>query len=133
MIQAFSLIYKFFNIASPCGDMNNRLGLTFILRTVEYFARFMIVLDRSFMYPRKKIRQFFYLHSGDKSLHEKHMKPSWKYMSWIFINFLYFGHEFSWTSSREFMKKSYFSLLFKCLRCSRNIQEISSKIIAFLI
>ena len=21
MIQAFSLIYKFFNIASPCGDM----------------------------------------------------------------------------------------------------------------
>jgi hypothetical protein len=25
MIQAFSLIFNFFNIASPCGDMKNAL------------------------------------------------------------------------------------------------------------
>jgi hypothetical protein len=31
--------------------------------------------------PRKKIRQLIYPHSGDKNLHEKLMKPSWKYMS----------------------------------------------------
>jgi hypothetical protein len=42
MIQAFSLIFNFFNIASPCGDMLNKfykLPKKLFLKAFNFFHR----------------------------------------------------------------------------------------------
>ena len=46
----------------------------------------------------------------------------------------HFERVYPWRLKKPgFMKKSCFSLLYKCLICARNIQETPSKIIAFVI
>jgi hypothetical protein len=57
MIQAFSLIFIFFNIASPCGDMNVTLPLPNRYLTVtdryrydRFFRKFNIFFTSLFFY-----------------------------------------------------------------------------------
>jgi hypothetical protein len=46
MIQAFSHIFNFFNIVSPCGDMLHERSMNAFERSVRVINRSMSVFDR---------------------------------------------------------------------------------------
>jgi hypothetical protein len=59
MIQAFSLIFNFFYIASPCGDMKNKKT-----NKKNHFYSKKLSLFSGYLFLRIRRRGFFFLHQN---------------------------------------------------------------------